>query len=286
MRRAPVQQPRVPVFIGGTWPRQGPARRAARWDGSVLHAGTAWEQPPDPAVIAEMRAFFQAPGGNPGGRTNRSTWWPGDQPQLIRARPATSSAPSPMPGRRGGTSASPSTSWPGPPRFVPASSKARRASPERQPQNLHANQATQNVPFGPASITGPRTKIAAHNRRRCALRRCVPRSRGVRRGRTWLARRPLHGRVGPPRRPGSRKRSQSTTGVARACGWARPCALLRQGGQSSAPTGWTQPLLMPIGGHLWTCRRGRAEDSSAGLLDLKCAARLGCGRPPDGKEQM
>jgi len=60
MRPVPVQQPRVPVFIGGTWPRQGPARRAARWDGSVLHAGTAWEQPPDPAVIAQMRAFFQA----------------------------------------------------------------------------------------------------------------------------------------------------------------------------------------------------------------------------------
>jgi alkanesulfonate monooxygenase SsuD/methylene tetrahydromethanopterin reductase-like flavin-dependent oxidoreductase (luciferase family) len=60
MRPAPVQQPRVPIFIGGTWPRQGPARRAARWDGSALHAGTAWEQPPDPAVIAQMHAFFQA----------------------------------------------------------------------------------------------------------------------------------------------------------------------------------------------------------------------------------
>ena len=60
MRPAPVQQPRVPIFIGGTWPRQGPARRAARWDGSVLHAGTAWDQPPDPAVIAQMGAFFQA----------------------------------------------------------------------------------------------------------------------------------------------------------------------------------------------------------------------------------
>jgi len=38
MRPVPVQQPRVPVFIGGTWPRQGPARRAARWDGSVLNS--------------------------------------------------------------------------------------------------------------------------------------------------------------------------------------------------------------------------------------------------------
>jgi len=43
---------------------------------------------------------------------------------------------------------------------------------------------------------------------------------------------------------------------------------------------------VPIGGHLRVCRRGRAEDGSVGLLDLKRAARFGFGRPPDGKEQM
>jgi probable F420-dependent oxidoreductase len=29
----PVQQPRLPIWVGGTWPRKPPFRRAARWDG-------------------------------------------------------------------------------------------------------------------------------------------------------------------------------------------------------------------------------------------------------------
>lgn len=32
----PVQQPRIPVWVGGTWPRRGPVERALRWDGAVL----------------------------------------------------------------------------------------------------------------------------------------------------------------------------------------------------------------------------------------------------------
>ena len=60
MRPAPVQDPRVPIWVGGTWPRRGPARRAARWDGSVLIVGNTWEQPPDPVVIAEMHVIFHA----------------------------------------------------------------------------------------------------------------------------------------------------------------------------------------------------------------------------------
>jgi alkanesulfonate monooxygenase SsuD/methylene tetrahydromethanopterin reductase-like flavin-dependent oxidoreductase (luciferase family) len=31
----PVQRPRVPIWIGGAWPRRAPFRRAARWDGVV-----------------------------------------------------------------------------------------------------------------------------------------------------------------------------------------------------------------------------------------------------------
>lgn len=31
----PVQRPRIPVWVAGTWPRRGPLRRAARWDGYV-----------------------------------------------------------------------------------------------------------------------------------------------------------------------------------------------------------------------------------------------------------
>jgi alkanesulfonate monooxygenase SsuD/methylene tetrahydromethanopterin reductase-like flavin-dependent oxidoreductase (luciferase family) len=29
----PMQSPRIPIWIGGYWPRKGPVRRAARWDG-------------------------------------------------------------------------------------------------------------------------------------------------------------------------------------------------------------------------------------------------------------
>jgi len=60
MRPPPVQHPRVPIWVGGEWPNRGPARRAARWDGSLLNAGNAWGQPPDAGVISEMNAFFQA----------------------------------------------------------------------------------------------------------------------------------------------------------------------------------------------------------------------------------
>lgn len=30
---APVQRPRIPIWLGGYWPRKAPALRAARWDG-------------------------------------------------------------------------------------------------------------------------------------------------------------------------------------------------------------------------------------------------------------
>src|SRR5689334_8757471 len=31
----PVQQPRIPVWVGGWWPNKPPMRRAARWDGAI-----------------------------------------------------------------------------------------------------------------------------------------------------------------------------------------------------------------------------------------------------------
>jgi alkanesulfonate monooxygenase SsuD/methylene tetrahydromethanopterin reductase-like flavin-dependent oxidoreductase (luciferase family) len=36
LRLRPVQRPRVPIWVGGLWPRRGPVRRAARWDGAML----------------------------------------------------------------------------------------------------------------------------------------------------------------------------------------------------------------------------------------------------------
>jgi len=42
----PVQSPRIPVWVAGGWPRRGPFRRAARWDGmcikSVHHETRHW----------------------------------------------------------------------------------------------------------------------------------------------------------------------------------------------------------------------------------------------------
>lgn len=55
----PVQQPRVPIWIGGHWPNKPPARRAARWDGAILTVG-AWEEPPQPADVADMLAYIRS----------------------------------------------------------------------------------------------------------------------------------------------------------------------------------------------------------------------------------
>jgi len=54
----PFQQPRIPVWVGGSWPNKRPFRRMARWDGMFplfdLHGP---EQEP---VFAESVAFVQA----------------------------------------------------------------------------------------------------------------------------------------------------------------------------------------------------------------------------------
>ncbi len=51
------QQPRVPVWVGGFWPRKRPFRRAARWDGIVpLKEGL---EPLTPNEVRELRAYIQ-----------------------------------------------------------------------------------------------------------------------------------------------------------------------------------------------------------------------------------
>jgi alkanesulfonate monooxygenase SsuD/methylene tetrahydromethanopterin reductase-like flavin-dependent oxidoreductase (luciferase family) len=42
-RPPPVQRPRVPIWVGGHWPRRGPVRRATRWDGAML----GWKEGPE-----------------------------------------------------------------------------------------------------------------------------------------------------------------------------------------------------------------------------------------------
>lgn len=54
---APVQSPRVPVWVAGCWPHKPPFRRAARWDGVVpIGAGV---EPFPPKKIREMVDYIQ-----------------------------------------------------------------------------------------------------------------------------------------------------------------------------------------------------------------------------------
>jgi alkanesulfonate monooxygenase SsuD/methylene tetrahydromethanopterin reductase-like flavin-dependent oxidoreductase (luciferase family) len=113
-RPTPAQQPRIPVWVAGTYPHAAPVRRAARWDGLVpimsdfeqpytpehtaeLHAAVAAQRPADagpfdlvvsgstasPAQAAERAGAHEAAG---------ATWWQepfdpwGDDPATFRAR--------------------------------------------------------------------------------------------------------------------------------------------------------------------------------------------------------
>lgn len=55
----PVQQPRIPIWIGGGYPLPGPLERAARWDGACMYkftGGGPW-QDMTPDDIRRLRAF-------------------------------------------------------------------------------------------------------------------------------------------------------------------------------------------------------------------------------------
>jgi alkanesulfonate monooxygenase SsuD/methylene tetrahydromethanopterin reductase-like flavin-dependent oxidoreductase (luciferase family) len=51
---APVQRPRIPIWVAATWPHLRPVRRAARWDGLVPIRMD--EQPLTPQQAREMLA--------------------------------------------------------------------------------------------------------------------------------------------------------------------------------------------------------------------------------------
>lgn len=51
----PVQQPRIPVWVGGGYPNRGPLERALRWDGSCMYRQEGhWMQPEDVRHLREM----------------------------------------------------------------------------------------------------------------------------------------------------------------------------------------------------------------------------------------
>ena len=49
----PVQRPRIPIWVAGTWPNKAPFRRAARWDG-VVPTGR------DTDAVREIVSFIQS----------------------------------------------------------------------------------------------------------------------------------------------------------------------------------------------------------------------------------
>ena len=56
----PVQRPRVPVWIGGYWPRRRPMRRAARWDGAIpLFLSALHGHPPPVEEVRELVAYLR-----------------------------------------------------------------------------------------------------------------------------------------------------------------------------------------------------------------------------------
>jgi alkanesulfonate monooxygenase SsuD/methylene tetrahydromethanopterin reductase-like flavin-dependent oxidoreductase (luciferase family) len=49
-----LQQPRIPVWVGGYWPHKAPFRRAARWDGIIPLAENGFIRPDDVSTILDF----------------------------------------------------------------------------------------------------------------------------------------------------------------------------------------------------------------------------------------
>ena len=55
----PVQRPRVPIWVGGVWPKKAPMRRAARWDGAIpAMADFTTGRPPDVREVRKLVLFL------------------------------------------------------------------------------------------------------------------------------------------------------------------------------------------------------------------------------------
>lgn len=87
----PVQQPRIPIWVGGGWPLKGPTERALRWDGSCLYKhtyGGPWEDW-TPDDIRSLKTLVEQQRGTgacfdiaPGGRERQD---PDEDRALIRS---------------------------------------------------------------------------------------------------------------------------------------------------------------------------------------------------------
>lgn len=102
---APVQQPRIPVWVAARWPNRRPVRRAVRWDGlfpiempgpealAELAHETAQARGGEPFdLVAEI-----APGEDPGPWAQAGATWVltgfGRQPRLAEVREAIAAGP-------------------------------------------------------------------------------------------------------------------------------------------------------------------------------------------------
>ena len=56
----PVQQPRPPILLGGSWPARAPVERAARWDGYLPEWPGMYPDAEDGALADELRALHGA----------------------------------------------------------------------------------------------------------------------------------------------------------------------------------------------------------------------------------
>ena len=57
-RPTPVQQPRIPVWVVGMWPKMKSMQRALRWDGIIPAIATSPFDTPSPQHIEEIRAWI------------------------------------------------------------------------------------------------------------------------------------------------------------------------------------------------------------------------------------
>lgn len=76
----PLQEPRIPIWMGGAWPRRGSARRAARWDG-MFPISTDWPRERlTPEDYRELRDFI---GRDPFDLVFTTTWGHAGKPAEV-----------------------------------------------------------------------------------------------------------------------------------------------------------------------------------------------------------
>ena len=70
----PVQQPRIPIWIGGGYPNRRPTERALRWDGSCLYKAGGGHMTPDDVRDLRARAGDRPFTIAVGGRARKDDW--------------------------------------------------------------------------------------------------------------------------------------------------------------------------------------------------------------------